>query len=429
LEAAGVDRTTPVTARLRDVKFGKALSVLLDSVGGGNIELGYKVDQGVITISTVADLDRDTVTRVYDIRDLMITIPDFQPPPDLLGIRGPDKAARDDAGNAKGPDADAAGALAGERVIRLIRDTIAADTWDKTSKMRELQGQLIVTATPKVHEQIVPLLAQLRDARAWQVSVEARFLSVDDNLLNDLPAKLREAVAGQLRGAKDLVPVDAGPSSAVKPPATGPAPVPADPSKVVILDAAQTDALLKAVQTNWSNRILTAPRLTLFNGQTAYVMVSTQQAYVADLSVVKEKDGATRYEPVIGTAQAGVLLWAGATVSADRKSATLTLRPRLTQLAAIEEVPWHANPPGEHLTVQRPRILASELATIVNVPDRSTLLLGGLKSYDAAEGQPAEAGKPHNVLLLVRPTLIIQREVQGPQFPLLEKKGKGEGGK
>ena len=80
-------------------------------------------------------------------------------------------------------------------------------------------------------------------------------------------------------------------------------------------------------------------------------------------------------------------------------------------------------PTGSNCTEQ-----VSELATTVSVPDRSTVLLGGLKSYDAAEGDAAPTGKPHNVLLLVRPTLIVQREVQAPQFPLLEKKGKGEGG-
>ena len=61
-----------------------------------------------------------------------------------------------------------------------------------------------------------------------------------------------------------------------------------------------------------------------------------------------------------------------------------------------------------------------------------TLLMGGLKGYfgpeaNAHNGAVVEAKaetKPQNVLLLVKPTLIIQREVEKPQFPLLKERKK-----
>src|SRR4029078_5882592 len=81
LETAGVDRTAPVTLRLRDVKFSKALTTILDDVGGGTVKLGYTIDQGVITISTEEDLARNVVTEHYDIRDLIVNIPDFEDAP------------------------------------------------------------------------------------------------------------------------------------------------------------------------------------------------------------------------------------------------------------------------------------------------------------------------------------------------------------
>ena len=40
LEGAGVDRNAPVTAKLRNVKFSKALSIILDSVGRRHREAG-----------------------------------------------------------------------------------------------------------------------------------------------------------------------------------------------------------------------------------------------------------------------------------------------------------------------------------------------------------------------------------------------------
>jgi protein involved in polysaccharide export with SLBB domain/beta-lactamase regulating signal transducer with metallopeptidase domain len=52
LAAAGIDRNSPVTLRLRNVAFGKVLDLLLASVSDGSSTLAYTVDQGVISIST-----------------------------------------------------------------------------------------------------------------------------------------------------------------------------------------------------------------------------------------------------------------------------------------------------------------------------------------------------------------------------------------
>jgi hypothetical protein len=74
LEDAGVDRQRPVTVNLRNVKFGKALHLVLESVTGGanGKQLAYEVDSGVITISTVEDLNiRFTVSATYDIHFLL----------------------------------------------------------------------------------------------------------------------------------------------------------------------------------------------------------------------------------------------------------------------------------------------------------------------------------------------------------------------
>jgi uncharacterized membrane protein YgcG len=83
LEAAGINKDAPVTARLKDVRFSKALNTILSDVGGGNIKLSYTIDEGVITVSTAEDLAKNTNTRVYDIRDLLVEVPDFDNAPDF----------------------------------------------------------------------------------------------------------------------------------------------------------------------------------------------------------------------------------------------------------------------------------------------------------------------------------------------------------
>src|SRR5439155_19693464 len=81
LEAAGINKDAPVTARLKDVRFSKALNTILSDVGGGNIKLTYTIDEGVITISTADDLAKNVVTRVFVIRDLLVEVPDFDNAP------------------------------------------------------------------------------------------------------------------------------------------------------------------------------------------------------------------------------------------------------------------------------------------------------------------------------------------------------------
>lgn len=71
LEAAGIKRDVPVEARLRTMKFGEALQVILDGAGGGKGKLAYEIENGVITISTAENLGLNTHTRVYDVRDVL----------------------------------------------------------------------------------------------------------------------------------------------------------------------------------------------------------------------------------------------------------------------------------------------------------------------------------------------------------------------
>ena len=143
LEAAGVERNAPVTVRLKDVAFGKALDTVLKSAGGDAVKLAYAVDDGVITVSTADDLAQDVITRVYDVRDLV-------------------RAKAGAAGEAAAPADEARF----ETVTRLVTGSVAPGSWrdrgGTTGSVRAMAGQLIVTQTAENHEAIANLLAQTR---------------------------------------------------------------------------------------------------------------------------------------------------------------------------------------------------------------------------------------------------------------------------
>src|SRR6185312_9409329 len=104
---------------------------------------------------------------------------------------------------------------------------------------------------------------------------------------------------------------------------------------------------------------------------------------VSDLNPVVGQ-GALGFDPTISTVQSGVLLDVQATVSADRKYVTLTLRPQLSNLLSL--VPFAIGGSGVIPTgnsaatqpftstgvIQQPEIQITEVRTTVSVPGGGT---------------------------------------------------------
>jgi general secretion pathway protein D len=473
LEAAGIDKTTAVSIRLRDVKFSKALRTILDDVGGSNVKLGYTIDDGVITISTADDLAKNTNTRVYDIRDLIIDVPDFTnaPPFDLAQVTqvssggGGGQSLFQGNSSGSGQNTGPTRADLVESIIKLIQDTVASDSWKDNGgaigSIRELQGQLIVTQTPENQRALVGLLEKLREQRAIQVTVEARFLVVQRNFLEDIGVNLSMQFNTNSTGTGfGPISISNASSTFTNPQNnlnTGlPGSIALDPSFAnnlttgfTYLDDFEVNLLIRATEDTITSTQVTAPRLTLFNGERAWVVVETGQAYISNLTPVVST-GAVAFAPTAAVIPSGVELDVQATVSADRKYVTLVLRPTLSRLIDIVNFPVSAAVAGLSTSlngtvasatvqsfIQQPEQQVTQLQTTVSVPDGGTLLLGG---QTLSAELTREAGVPvlskipflkrlftnrstakddQVLLILVKPTIIIEREKEAEQFPLL----------
>jgi uncharacterized membrane protein YgcG len=178
LEAIGVARDTPVTVRLRNVKVRKALQVILNEAAPG--QLAYYVDQNVLQVTTKELADADMVTRVYDIRDLLVEVPDFKAPDFDIGNgnsggsggsnggRGGGFGGGSGGGNLFGGNGSGNGnnqndenrttrAERGQQIVDLIVETIRPDVWQVNggkAGIRYFNGTIIVTAPRSVHEAI-----------------------------------------------------------------------------------------------------------------------------------------------------------------------------------------------------------------------------------------------------------------------------------
>ncbi|HEV2296451.1 MAG TPA: hypothetical protein VGR35_21585 [Tepidisphaeraceae bacterium] len=485
LEAEGVDRAAPVTARLRDVRFSKALDTILADVGGGTVTLGYTIDEGVITISTVTDLARNTLTRVYDIRDLIIEIPDFIDAPQFQLQSSQTSGG---GGGGGGGQSLFGGGQFGEEgdeterealiteITELIQETVDPESWREAGgsvgSIRVLGGNLIVNQTPENHRSLQGLLEQLRESQSIQITIEARFLTIQRNFLEDIGVDVDFVFNTDADPDDKLGPIPVSNNSLLftSNPITGiPGSIgqispgtqdPDDPLSTGIgslglsgtyLDNFAVQFLVRATQAQSHSTVVTAPRVTLSNGQRGYVVVSTQTAYVSDLEPVVGTRS-VGFDPTIAIIESGILLDVQGTVSADRKYVTLTLRPTLSRLSDLRTFTVQSaaqvtgdddddlGPIGTGIAtavVQQPIVENTLVRTTVVVPDGGTLLLGGQTLAGEVE---REAGVPvlskipflkrlftnrstakdeQVLLILVKPTIIIAREQERKQFPVL----------
>jgi general secretion pathway protein D len=225
---------------------------------------------------------------------------------------------------------------------------------------------------------------------------------------------------------------------------------------VSYLSDLQVNLLVRATQAHRRAISLISPRITFFNGQRAFITVATQVSFISDLEPVPDADG---FNPTLDVVQQGVVLDVDGTISADRRYVTLTVRPSLATINRIRSIQVFSdqtdddddddddtnnnnnnnnnNTQNAPLVgiIEAPELEITTLQTTVSVPDRGTLMLGGQRLVGEIE---IEAGMPvlskipilnrlftnrtkvqdtRTLLVLIKPTIIIQSEEEQDLFP------------
>ncbi|MHC4992484.1 MAG: hypothetical protein ACYTGC_16040, partial [Planctomycetota bacterium] len=81
-----------------------------------------------------------------------------------------------------------------DEIIGIIQENVDPEGWrdlgGETGSLQELNGNLIITNTPRNHQSINGLLSQLREIRALQINVEGRFLEVGSDWFEQIGVDL-----------------------------------------------------------------------------------------------------------------------------------------------------------------------------------------------------------------------------------------------
>jgi general secretion pathway protein D len=585
LEQEAVRSDTPVTLSLdQPISLKSALKLLLEP-----LHLSYVVRDEVLKVTSPQLVKGQVYAVTYPVADLVLPIPNFTS--DGLGITG---ALRDgynqaalrnslavqvgpapaginqaggQAGNAPlattslaqlqgggppttgstpsipfGPPSIGGGQQNFQPLIDLIQSTVSADTWDTVGGPGAIRPfdtnlSLVVSQTQEVHDQLADLLEQLRRLQDLQVTIEVRFISLNDTFFERIGVDFDFNIQTGVNQPLNMTAIPTQNNSSTSPFAVG---IPASPggrSQTIGLDnsgnpgvalgqqqlqqpglgqpglgqvgqaqgrnffsipfrqnsfgaatvpqlpglpdpaasaanfgfAILSDIeayfLIQAAQGNTRSNVMQAPKVTLFNGQQAFVSDTRQRPFVTAVVPVVG-DFSAAQQPVITVLNEGTAVNVQAVVSNDRRFVRLTLVPFFSQIGRVEEFQFEGSRstrskssdeksgtdvelPGVNglagltngqasgrelelqsngTTIQLPEFLFTTVTTTVSVPDGGTVLLGGIKRLREGRnefGVPILSKIPYinrlfknvglgrttdSLMLMVTPRIIIQEE-------------------
>lgn len=330
-----------------------------------------------------------------------------------------------------------------DELISLIQQTIDPDSWMSnggSSTITPFAGNLslVVSAPQTTHEKLADLLASLRRLQDLQVTIEVRFVTLNDNFfermgvdfdfkiddnnrgaINDdqgrsVTVGMQQNFASALVPTADLDLTFTQDNFTVTPPFGGP-PTNAANFGFAILSDIEMFFFLTAAQGDTRTSVLQAPRVTMFDGQQASINDVVQRPFVVSLIPVVG-DFAVGQQPVIVVINEGTTLNVGAVVSQDKRFVRLTLNPTFSRIDRVETFTFQGTTSSNNgtsvvdpntglptptrdqqqsvvtgTTVQQPVLATTNVSTTVSVPDGGTILLGGIKRM--SEGR-TERGVP-----------------------------------
>ncbi|TWT37905.1 outer membrane porin HofQ [Posidoniimonas corsicana] len=544
LSQEGVTTDTPVTLDLTNpIMLKSALNLMLTE-----LHLAYVVKDEVLMITSEQRRDGDVKVKTYYVADLVVPIPNFVPN-NNIGLQGLINDAHaalgyGAGGGAPGPMAfvnhqpqvgpdgqplpeqllanrmqapSLGGGMAGGTVplgvgpggmggganadfdglIDLIVSTVASETWAENgggeAEIRPFVGNLslIISQTQAVHEEIEDLLEQLRRLQDLQITIEVRFIRLNDSFferigmdfdmnINDntvgttdlfatnrigsgFETPRRSGTVGLVQSANEAmfpsyssdldIPFRQGGFGVAVPQFGGFDPSSAASFGFAILSDIEAYFLINAAQGDERTNVLNAPKVTLFNGQTAFVADTSQSPFVISVIPVVGEFAAAQ-QPVIVVLSEGTLMNIQAVVSDDRRYVRLTVVPFFSQIGDVDTFTFEGSSSTSSsssstdddgdgddnsndnstdnftagTTVQLPTFSFVSVSTTVSVPDGGTVLLGGIKRLSEGRnevGVPLLSKLPYvnrlfknvgigretdSLMMMVTPRIIIQEE-------------------
>jgi type II secretory pathway component GspD/PulD (secretin) len=408
--AAG-DKT--VTLKANNMGLDNALSWLCRL-----IDTHWLLSKGAVYIGGMED--GAPILAVYDVSDLLFVPKDFPGRTMSFNIGAGGAGGAGGGFNAfKNNPADnkAEPSITPEDLVDHIQKAVSPDTWMNPAYGITVRGStLMVTAPERVHLLISQYIRAQSHIKNVLVRVDARWLTIDDNYLEEIGVEWNTTNPAQLLQYTNNPNLTDGfisntaswysnGSLTNNMPNTAVAPNPSTSGtglslSSTIIKQVQAAAILTAVERAYRGTTLAAPSVTTINGVRANTFMGNQFAYIAsyDVGAGGGNGLSATLDPKIGILNTGAILDIKPYVSSDLKYVTMEFKPSLATLESdfVEELfvprffPTGFNAGGaggagavignviiQSFPIELPNILLEELQTNVTIPDDGSLLVGG----------------------------------------------------
>jgi len=475
LENADIEQTTPINMDpISAIPLNRGLKFLLEAISGVGVELGYAVEDGIVTIATIEALPSEWEELVYDVTDLLGQPADYRA--SFRGGRGGGAGGVSDVGGGFQQqteedelERDELAERAGERtesLVLLIQETVEPDSWWEAGGEGTItiyqNRKLIVRQTREVHKKIEKLLKEMRKSLGYQVAIEARFLLVGEHFLEDVgldvdfvynpggkwsPIHFLQGSSSTATPVETAIPGSLG---AVGSSITIGGPFGLAGSYGTILDDLQVSFLLRATEAHRDSTALTAPKVCVLSGESASLQIERFFFYAGDVEpeIAEAAGEAARAFTTVNyeerSVTSGTRFNITPTITPDKKYVLLNIGVQLSDFLGFKartiDLGMFGDGVGGSYEIEFPETEVSRVQTRVSVPDGGTLLLGGQKLTGQVE---TEAGVPilskipilgrlftnrsriednRILLILVKPTILLQEEREAEAVAAMESK-------
>ena len=186
-----------ISFKVSDIVLDGALRLMLEPRS-----FAYRVEGGVVVITNQEALKSDVKLELYDVQDLTYGMRDF-PGVDI-------SLSTDSIGTSVMSGEETQQQFTGEDLASLIQNTIQPNQWDDVegASIQYQNGLLILRNNIDVHRAVRQFLSDLRASTSMMVSVETRFLSVEQNFLQQVGMDFRDVDGARVQGITNLVDIN-----------------------------------------------------------------------------------------------------------------------------------------------------------------------------------------------------------------------------
>lgn len=437
------------------------LQLVLEQAGSTE-PYSYQIKSGAIIIGPSETLKKRMFTEFYPINDIAASRPDFPAPPLSIRLKTQDDSGGLDAGGGVFDTDDGESqkpSVGPEKLVELIQSRIFEED-EENGSVEHQSGRLVVNTTLPNHAKIKELLEQLRKLSGIQVSVEARFLDIQDNLLEEIGVDIGGPVESALSYpipdvnglgtsvASGYAFIDRGLAyetrSTVISDYSGFLGTEVTPFNIGneggmalqwnLIENYQLEAIMTTVAKTQKTHTLDAPRVLAFDNQIAHTMVINQIAYIKDVDV-NQTGVSPVINPLIGSFRVGSMLEIRPTVTHDRKYVILEVKPTSARHVDSKYAQLSLAQGYTMVEVELPVILLSQIKTTITIPDGGTVLVGGLKKIIEQErsigipvlqripvlnllfGRRGQTRLRNNQFVLIKANILSIKEEEKINFP------------